>query len=195
MPWRFNTEKYRTALPYSLVVRDVWPDVNKTVIYNELLAWGIDAGSIPVHRKTGIGAVMAASQTNMPEPESIIFVAPVIMEVYPDDEAKYVALVHELAHFRQGLTGELAEKDEGEWYTRAHEQDAIRWAGRQARKMGWPEQRLTQLMRLRHHGTGRKWIQTVIKESKMGYRLHPQQETLTLLGRRPVRVRTHRRHH
>ena len=192
--WRFN----RAPLLNFRVVRveSVWPDVDKTVIYPELLAFGIDAKKLRVAiDPTFIEAVMAshpARTHNQPE----LYVNPnTIEKAYPTAEATYIGLVHELAHLRQALTGEITRPAQGDiraWLSAHHEREALRWGGRQARRMGWSEKRLREQTHKRYGHHDADVVKEIAGESMEGYRLHPKQETLQLLQRRPRAVSVRR---
>lgn len=192
--WRFQF----SPLPMRRV-KDLWPDVGKSIIYREMLDYGVDVKEIPVvfRAQSELGAVMATGYGIRTLPPRLFVATDTLDKAYPDDESKYIGLVHELAHFRQLIVGglpeeELPEPPQGpEWFQLQHEQEAIRWSARQAKLMGWSEQRLTKLFERRYGHHGAAWLERVVAEGRVGFRIHPQQETLTLLQRRPVSVRSH----
>ena len=147
MPWRFNDKRLETARH----VKDLWPDVDKTIIYQDMLDYGIDAGEIIVQpaNQFEMESVMGVSMPKPNIPARLWISIDTINDAYPGDEAKYIGLVHELAHFRQALVGGLGPPRGKEWYEQQHEQEANRWSARQAKLMGWSEQRLTKFLERR----------------------------------------------
>ena len=202
--WRVSPKlehlQRRHQLSLKVTVGEIFPDIDKTVIYKELLAYGIDAKAIRLipSSRFELDAIMAVTIRQTKKEDSVIFVAvDAIDEAYPGNESKYIGLVHELAHFRQALTGELGiGKDPismQEWISKHHEINAIRWSARQARLMNWSSERLKNFFKSRYRHHTPFIIKTIMKEGSIGLRLHPEQETLPLLQRRPVRVRQHTR--
>lgn len=203
--WRFNRFDDRSLTRrWNVVAEDIWPDIDKTVIYKELLDWGIDVRHLPVELTVGL-EFSHEYVTAIRIPEStgrvgLIVDTTALSRAYTDDEARYVALVHELAHVRQLLTGEIdvggiGAYGEKEWSARPHEQDAIRWSARQARLMGWSMARLKNLLSGRYQFRHSKEdVERIIAEGQVGAKIHPEQETLPVLYRRPaVRVRSYKR--
>ncbi len=194
--WRFNKD---VLVPGS-TVGDVFPDVDKTVIYQRLLEFDIDAKKMMVRPREELGSVMAFSMpfyAGVSPREGILDIETSTLDKgYPGNEAKYIGLVHELAHALQSVRGEIeygTSSVRKQWYELRHEQDAIRWSGKQAKRMGWSVKRLQRLFENRYQHHDQYWMQTVLREGKLGFKLDPRQETLALLQRRPVRVRQHRR--
>ena len=193
MIWRFNRFD---DLRQNVVAEDVWPDIDKTVIYKELLDWGVDARQLPVklsRLETFYDYVMATRIAPSGKVGLCVDIA-AVSRVYPDDEARYVVLVHELAHIRQLLTGEIDLGSRKDWSARPHERDAIRWSARQARLMGWSTARLKKLLSDRYRSHSLYSKESIIEEGRVGAKIHPEQETLPVLYRRPaVRVRSYKR--
>ena len=194
--WRFNKNRlsdYRTQR-----LGNVWPDVTNTVIYPELLAYGVDAKEIRLEADESpfTEFTMASAPGASFEKAHIIVNPHKMLLAYPDAESTYVGLVHELAHLRQALEGELGSlplKSAEEWISAHDERNAIRWSARQARHMGWSMKRLQGLFRSRYKHHEEKIIAAIIQEGEIGYKMHPKQTTIPLLQRRPVRVRSYRR--
>lgn len=195
--WRFDTSNY-----FAATVKDFWPDVRKTAIYSHLLEWDIDAANLLVATKRlkGGSATMGITVTRMGQP--YMTMDPVRLEkAYPTDEAKYIALVHELAHVEQLITGEWDVSRPSiasmvSWAKDPIEQAAVRWSARQAKLMGWSPQRLDALFKSRYsgyHDDEPEFIPTVLQHGRIGIGMDPQQETLVILRRRPVRVRQYTR--
>lgn len=193
MSWRFD-DSIRLFEKPKVNVGDLWPDVDKSIIYQSMLDYGVDAKEIPVSftSQDDIRSVMAMGID--PDGHVKLWVATdSIDEAYPGDEAKYIGLVHELAHFRQAIVGSLGPPSAKLWFEQQHEQEAIRWSARQARLMGWSQRRLKEFLERRYHHRSQAWLERVVREGGIGFRIHPRQETLDLLGRRPVRVHRYRR--
>jgi len=193
MKWRFKG-KGRVMDTGKGTIIDVWPDVEKTVIYEELLDWGVDAKEFPVEVYSQMGSAMAINVDPVDGKLTLVLDPETMIPAYPTNEDKYVGLVHELAHVRQFLNGEMELYGREKWYNRPHEQDAIRWSARQARLMGWSSSRLEKLLAHRYRHNEMAWRERVLREGRAGIGMHPKQEALTLLARLPtVRVRQHRR--
>ena len=180
-----------------LKVKDVFVDVEKTVIFKDLLDYGINVGELPVFASDQyiMGGVMGIGMLG--EKWGVFIDASALRKGYPGSEDKYIGLVHELAHFRGYLTGDshVETLPTMKHWTRSHsEKDAVRWSARQARLMGWSEEKTKAFFAYRYQRHKKEIIEAIQREGEIGHRLHPQQETLALLQRRPgVRVRGHRR--
>ena len=203
MKWRIN--------PNGRTVGEYWSDVDKTVIYPELVSFGVDVKSIPVKAWSELpeshvyGAAAGTLFKELtpkklwprlfPSNDTLILVSSDAVNIaYPTNEDKYVMLVHELAHVRQAIMGALGDVNVGVlFYNVPHERDALRWMAKQGKHMGWSEQRLQRLIRNRYVGHGPRGTRTILQETQLGFKLDPRQDTLTLLQRRPVFVRHHHR--
>jgi len=193
--WRFSQTAFDSLYDEYATVKDLWPDVKKTVIYQELLDWGIDAEKIPVKPGNVIG--MSATPYKL----GVVGVGQDLRDSYPKDEDTYVGLVHELAHLLQSVQG--IQSLEGprptsarSWIEDPLERDAIRWSAKQAIRMGWNEEQFdrfldTRYMDARAHGA------SLLSSLKVaGLReFSPKTAGVVPMFRRPpgVRVRGHRR--
>jgi hypothetical protein len=75
-------------------------------------------------------------------------------------------------------------RDLHDWVSRAVERDAVQWQARQARAMGWTQERWDDLMERRHSFAQGSTARLVREIQELG---HPEFEA------RPVRVRQYRR--
>mgnify|MGYP001614529846 CR=1 FL=1 len=189
--WRYN--RYRTGMSNPRLV-DVFPDVDRTVIYQELRVWGIDPRNVAVeHALWG----SLATQTVGKVKEGIIFIGPEFEPAYPTGEHKYIGLVHELAHLLQQVEGFVPEEEiqhkimsVEEWSSSPTEKDAIRWSGKQAKAMGWSRQKFLKFISRRYAEYPSRSRDSILLTAK--------QEFGKLAGvrpmfRRPIRVRRYRR--
>jgi len=188
--WRFSQRVFENLDAYAI---ELWPDIKKTVIYQELLDWGIDVAEIPV----SYGTVTGMSVTSvMPYQLGELRIGHNFREAYPEDEDTYIALVHELAHLLQSVEGMHTHgepRSVRDWIEDPMERDAIRWSAKQAIRMGWTKEHFEKFLgaRYAHAPIG---LRTSLKTA--GLREFSQKTAgVVPLFRRPIKVRSHRRRH
>ena len=165
--WRFN----RNGLKDGAFVGDIWPDVDKTVIYPRLLEWEIDAKKMRVIVDPWEFVFTGGTMAAIPFFKGEIEISTYTLDNYRTDEAKYVGLVHELAHLLHAvegnieLTGKPAMSPE-QWIARETEQDAIHWSAKQAKLMGWSLPKFEDAIEQRYSDASRYILKKIVGAGK-----------------------------
>jgi len=174
-----------------VTIAEAFPDAHKLLVAKRLEEWGINVEKILIRSSGPEAAVMATV------PEGVIYVhLPTLKRVYPKPQEQYLALAHELAHLLQFIEGRVDWERATQWGTLhewaslEHEQDAIRWQAREAKRMSISRQEFEKMI---HRSLPSISRELVLETRPVFSGQYPEERGVRPMFRRPVAVRQYRR--